>query len=344
MFRHMRDKKLQNNQHGIVSIVVTIVLMLVITLIVLSFSRISRREQRSELDRQLSTQAFYAAESGVNDARKVIVGWMNSPLPAERAKLNTDYLNDCSSFTTAGSLANPGVLPGSGVASYTCLFVDPSPPEIVYNKSDSQHIVPIKDKNGAPINSIEIYWDSDNGGNAFGGCPFATNPVVWPGGCDAPLMRVEIVDAGSLNTSKSFFIYPSTSSGGTVGFGSLTGTKAQAKCNGLPTDPNKCKIIFNGLGGSEYILRVKPVYGSAAITIKANNGAAEIIGAQALIDVTGKASDVVRRIQVRVKSNDLIGTVPQFGIEGTDKVCKQFSINGTNATDVGGCWATPVPD
>ncbi|HSX32249.1 MAG TPA: pilus assembly PilX N-terminal domain-containing protein, partial [Candidatus Saccharimonadales bacterium] len=59
-------------ESGMVAIMVTIILMIVISLIVLGFAQIARRNQRQSLDRQLSTQAFYAAETGVNDASKVI--------------------------------------------------------------------------------------------------------------------------------------------------------------------------------------------------------------------------------------------------------------------------------
>lgn len=62
-------KPIQDNQQGIVAIVVTIILMVILTLIVLSFAKISRREERDALDRQLSTQAFYAAESGIDYAK-----------------------------------------------------------------------------------------------------------------------------------------------------------------------------------------------------------------------------------------------------------------------------------
>ena len=104
--------------------------------------------------------------------------------------------------------------------------------------------------------------------------------------------------------------------------------------------------LINGLVGNEYYLRVKPIYGSAAITVKATtpSGAAQLVGAQALIDVTGKATDVVRRIQVRVKANNLVGSVPLYGLEGTDKICKKFSIDGTGATDDGSCSAGVFPD
>src|SRR5689334_20404193 len=63
---------LDDRQAGMVAIMVMLILMLVISLIVLGFAQISRRNQRQSLDRQLSTQAFYAAETGINDAAEII--------------------------------------------------------------------------------------------------------------------------------------------------------------------------------------------------------------------------------------------------------------------------------
>ena len=78
--------------------------MIVMSLIVLGFAQISRRNQRESLDRQLSTQAFYAAESGVNDARELITtaAQNNQAIPAKKTglflsvRLPLNGLNDIS--------------------------------------------------------------------------------------------------------------------------------------------------------------------------------------------------------------------------------------------------------
>lgn len=351
MYRHMRTQKpqanIQRNQQGIVSIVVTIILMIILTLIVLSFAKISRREGRNALDRQLSTQAFYAAESGINDARKVLKAWVTSSDP----KIKTDYMDDCTAFAAAASpsITLPGVLSGSGAASYTCLFVDPSPPTIKYVKSDAQHIFPLEDAGGTPLNTMEIYWDDGSGGSNFAGCPAPkTNPTVLPAAnCHAPVLRLELVDASApatLTTSKVFFLYPSSSSGGTLDYsGSATGSTAQANCSaGAPQE--QCKIQITGMPALKYYVRIKNIYRPAVLTITANNGAAQLIGAQALIDATGKATDVERRIQVRVQANDLAGNIPLYGLQATDRICKKFSVDGTTVTDNGSCWAGGGPN
>lgn len=341
------SKRQKTDQRGIVAILVTMILMVVISLIVISFAKISRREQRNALDRQLSTQAFYAAESGINDARKVIDNWIST---GQNAKL-ISYMDSCNgvgSFAAAavppGPVVNLGtpIIPG-GNASYTCLFADLAPKTIVYTKSDQQHVLPIKDQSGAPISNIEIYFDDGSGGTSFTSCPSEHNNGPYSN-CDSPILRLEMVKGSDLTINKVFFIYPSQSSGGTISYGTTTGGTAQADCSYVATNPNRCKIQVTNLSGNSYFLRLKGIYKSAAFTISANDGVAELVGAQILIDSTGKAEDVERRIQVRTRANNLSSDVPLYGLEGTGKICKKFYLTDTTAKDAGSCWGGPTPD
>ena len=63
-----KNQKLRTDQKGIASLVIVILIMFLLTLIVLAMTRNTNQQQRQALDRQLNSQAFYAAESGVNDA------------------------------------------------------------------------------------------------------------------------------------------------------------------------------------------------------------------------------------------------------------------------------------
>lgn len=352
MYKNMRKRnlpsKLQRSQQGVVAIIVTMLLMIVLTLIVLSFAKVSRREQRNAFDRQLSTQAFYAAESGINDAKKEIEEWIANPTPPNQAKLNGDYMTNCvgvGSFADAAAITMPGDLPGSGEASYTCLFADPSPPSIIYSASTDPQVFPLEARGGL-INSVEIYWDDGSGSGDFSNCPaLANNPVSFnpPIACSAPILRVQLVDATKLNDplfDKVFFIYPGGGPG-TISYASSTGSTATGTCMAAGS-PNRCKITISGLAG-KYFARVNGIYKPAALTITANGGIAELIGAQVLIDSTGKAADVERRLQVRVKANSLSQDGPKYGIQGTDSICKQFWIDGANVNG-GPCFPYNSPN
>lgn len=342
----MRKDKL--NQSGIVSLVITVILMVVITLVVLSFAKISRREQRNALDRQLSTQAFYAAESGVNDARNALESWSDTD-----ARFADDYMTECDStdtdsfaHTTNGNIPQGTPLAGSGQAAYTCVFVDASPVRLIYSVSDDQHVIPLRNKSGGALNTLELYWDNGTSGG-FTDCqpPSAGNPLTWYTDCDAPILRIELVDASNaagLTTSKTFFVYPSINQSDALDFvTSQTGQTARAPCAPAPNRPNRCFVQITGMNSDRYYARVSGLYLPLALTITANNGTSELVGAQSLIDVTGRASDVERRIQVRVKLGDQSNNLPLFGVAATDKICKRFDINGSTGTDRATplCWS-----
>lgn len=334
-------KNSKSNQDGIVSIIITVILMIVITLIVLSFAKISRQEQRNALDRSLSTQAYYAAESGINDTISIINQWLSS----NDSRLNDDYTDDCNAFadeavTTDPDYTLPRNVAGSTTSSYTCVFVDATPPSLVYSPSSDDRIMQIEKENSSAINQLDINWDDGSGGTNFGGCPAPnTNPATWPISCDAPILRFELVDASNVTTSRTFFIYPRTAGAnfdGTI----ATGSTASGECLAGNT-PNKCRISITNLTGNKYYVRAKGLYKPLAISISA--GGAELKNGQAVIDVTGKSSDVVRRTQVRIPLNGLNPKLPKFALEGAD-LCKRFSINGTTATDSGGCWGGGPPN
>lgn len=340
----MNSKHMNNNNHkqqGLVAIVVTIIMMIVITLIVLGFARISRREQRSALDRQLSTQAFYAAESGVNDARRAL---------ESDPGLAGSYNSDCTTFAnTAGSTSGVTLntaIAGSSSAVYTCILVDSSVPEIVFDVSDIQRVTQLKYAAGTNIEDVSIYWDDNTGTPTFGGCPApGINPVSLTN-CGAPIARIELVNGNNISAvpAKVFYIYPATTTadGATIGYGSVTGSTASGNCNVLL--PRRCIVTITGLNSTLFYMRVNPIYGSAAFTIKPA-GANKFIGSQTIIDVTGKATDVVRRLQVRVPTAGLSNNGPLHALQGTDKICKKFVIDGIDATDQGSCWSSStVPD
>src|SRR5688572_9640470 len=115
-------KEIIKSEKGIVSIVVTMTIMIVLTLIVIGFAQLSRREQEQAVERQLNTQAFYSAESGVNDAKE--------KFDAGEVDVSRDYMPDCNEFGASfATQLDPVISPTS---SYSCLLVDPSPTSLVY--------------------------------------------------------------------------------------------------------------------------------------------------------------------------------------------------------------------
>jgi hypothetical protein len=337
-------KSLKTQQKGIVSIMVTIIIMFVISLIVLGFARIVRREQRQALDRQLSTQAFYAAETGINDALKALKGGLNT-------NKETCPPDGSSHFPSASNELDmtAGIL-------YTCLLIDQSPPSLEYtiDPSENARVVPIRAASGN-ITELKFSWDDTTPGTNAGGCPAVGNfprSVTWPSStCNSGVVRIDLVPtpttssvdrAALIDNVFTAFLYPKASGTGEVdyalsrGFGTtIPGSEAQgkvveAKCEAPPVaGPRFCNVRIVGLNSDRYHVRIKTIYKQAKITILARTatGDTDLIGSQAVIDSTGKANDVLRRLQVHVPLGDTNNDVfPEFAIQSYETLCKRMRI------------------
>lgn len=311
-----------------VSIVTTIVIMIVLTLITLGFSQAMRREQRQALDRQLSTQAFYAAESGINDAIEMI---NNETLTIDKTECTTWPIP-----TTPTSAID-------ATTSYTCLLIDQTPSELEYDSisTNNSTIVPVKSAEVAPISSITISWQEEQGNfSSINGC---TN---FPQTLDMPVLRVSITPDNQLdrtnliNNTFTAFLYPRSGgsacpSGNSVAYEYGTGSSqnqgqiVDGQCNGTKT-PRHCSVTITGVpfGAATNYIRLKSIYTNSAVTIQAFdylNKPLTLTGAQAEIDSTGKANDVLRRVKVRVPINDG-NNYPEYALEAAGAICKRYSV------------------
>ncbi|HET8709654.1 MAG TPA: PilX N-terminal domain-containing pilus assembly protein, partial [Candidatus Saccharimonadales bacterium] len=190
-------------ESGMVAIMVTLILMVVISLLVLGFAQISRHEQGNTLDRHLSAQAFYAAESGINDAasairQKLSVG---DTVPA-KAKCN-DFA-DYPTLNTASKLASD--------VKYSCVLINPAPLQLNYSVGADAVVVPLISGSGQPFQTVTVSWTpiTEAGGgfpaDPLGGCPSAAGalyPVAGAGAwtCKYPMLRAEMVRTTSLSRS-----------------------------------------------------------------------------------------------------------------------------------------------
>ncbi|MDZ7744360.1 MAG: pilus assembly PilX N-terminal domain-containing protein [Candidatus Saccharibacteria bacterium] len=337
-------KKLHNKQEGLVSILVTMVMIFILTLIVLSFSRITHREQQQALDRQLSSQAFYAAESGVNDAVEALRVGDWQPY---------DQKTDCDPVEGYDNVLD-GV---DGAISYSCLLIDPTPHSLEYGNIGvgEARVVPVNPEGVGNVGEATIYWGSADGDNALTGCPSGTEnqfPQEWFADCAPAVLRFDIVPTGAANLQRSSLVTNTAtvfalpmSSGGTNSInvsqasGGNQGATVGVNCDPEGT-PQHCRLTIEGLNqGSEYHLRITALYKAASMTIcspDCGSGAHRLLNAQALVDATGRANDVLRRIQVRVNSSTIEGPVPSYAIESNQTICKQFSvIPGDSVLNIG---------
>ncbi len=320
---------------GLVSIMVTMVLMIVVSLIVLGFAQIARRNQRQALDRQLSTQAFYAAESGVNDARQL----MNAAIQAGQEVPAKD---DCGPGSGAEAAFYASLSPNLDTdVRYTCVMVDPTPQALLYGDvGQPSTLVPIISANGANVSAISLAWQSKaDTSTPTNNCPTTTSGVFLSTGnwqCGYGVLRVDLVPvSGALDyanlqnrTMTTFLVPLRPGSGGatnTIGYVAGGGENRL----GVNCSDANCTMQFTGLNTNQYYMRVSSIYKNVSLRVNAldNNGNnLELAKAQALIDSTGKAQDVLRRIQVHVPLSASRNQLGDYPLQSTDSICKRFVV------------------
>lgn len=376
------NKKQHNQQAGFVSIIVASLLMIILSLIVIGFTKIMQREQRQALDRQLSRQALYAAESGVNDVLGAIsagqVGYTNP------TKTNCDPTN-------LGPYNNGNLVSATDdTVAYTCAMYDKEPSTLDYKVSDSESkTVMLENATTNNFNTFKIEWGQgddppQNDISSLANCSSAGNfndhPDVRPSA--VPILKVDLTRLGPSTAGGNGFVRsqmieqtdymyltpcqdpPGTSHPFRVDTFSGTNSRGiivPVACDTTPGVSLPCSVniteLTNGLapynntGSDRYFLRMRPIYAAANVNISATELVAGLPtptsfkNGQVAIDVTARASDVVRRLRVSVPMSESNVEVPEFAIQSFDGICKLLTVTATTVTDncLPGGGFGPVP-
>jgi hypothetical protein len=258
-------------------------------------------------------------------------------LPSDFASYNSEIDND--SGTKHG-------------VKYTCVLVDLNPKTLEFGAVD-----PLSDNKyltfttNTGLNSLTVSWTSaDNNNPKF---PASTSAGFmpldgWSNKGYPAVIEFSITpynpsgfNRNSLaNSNFTVFMYPSkdTGSGGRIGY--TAGSQGRVVGNACTPSTNTCKATITGLGGTGpyYLIRLVDYYDKSNISISGQAGSVFVNG-QAMIDVTGKARDVLKRLQVRVPLNSSqTNSLPDFALEG-QSVCKRLATapNSTDSTTPLGC-------
>lgn len=354
--RHKREGQHQP-QEGFVSIIVTMIIMVLLSLIVIGFAKISRREQRQGLDRQLISQAQYAAESGINDAQNFL---------KNGGSLSSTANTMCNSYAVGGVESQPSPAGGLPKASkidgdntvLSCVLVDSQVTNLVYDKVDtnSQVVMPLSLVSGGAINTVTVSWQDGSAPtqdfSAGSTLPCRTDlnlPKSTAWSCPAGALRVDVVPtqvsalgrAQLNNNVKGLLLVPQQTSASspatTVNVPGLADSAAVqgVSCKGVSgASARMCTATLTVAGATSYYLRIHPVYRSADIEVRVNADAAgvgaKMTGSQAIIDSTARANDVIKRFVARVPicaSGQACGVQPAgFALQSADTICKKYTL------------------
>jgi len=346
--------KIAHNQRqdGFVAIIVALIIIAFVTLMTLGFAFLARQNAYETQNRTYSTQAFYAAESAVNDTIQSI---KNGTAAKEK--------------TTCDPGSNNGLWSANPSIKYSCVLYQTEPTSLEYPDIEpgQEQIIKVTSANGDPLHSITIGWQDKDGGTTF--VPAGSSASYLPQASydkndgynlatATGMLRVTLIPVyGSINRAdltthtQTAFLYPRAGSGTTsqqfATTGALTdpnqGLVLDGNCNNgakTSTRPGLCNVQIKALSGvfgfgpttNTYYVRIRAMYKASSVSVivsttTAPNTNTKLSGEQATIDATGKASNVVRRIQVRVPLNPSSQSKrPPYAIESVDSVCKRLQV------------------
>lgn len=340
MKKHTTD--LHNNQRGVVSIMITMIMLIVVTLIVIGFTQVANRNRQEALDRQLSSQAFYAAESGINTA---VADLKNKKKNNQKMEPQTQC-ND-TKYPAAQLQSDPDI-------RVTCLLVNPNPDNIETtvskNYATTVLIHPVEGTASPGLSNLTFAWRPESG-QAFNNADCETNAGSWKPGysnCSVGTLRVDLTHIPENNNvtpealaakTKTFYLR-SMRSGATPAptiSAFDVGDRYFIVGASCTVENGDCRAQINLDGEAQtkrYYARLTMLYrDTSKLTIDGtlvNSSSAQFNGAQVVVDSTGKARDVLRRVQTRFSlgvNKDTSVPISAVGSGGT--ICKRFTVTGS---------------
>lgn len=324
----MNKTRIHTQQNGFVAIFSVLIIMGILTLLTVGFTRVIRQAQFRTLNDHLNSQAFYAAESGVNMAASVLSPGVNSSKTQCQQGGTFNYVVD-----------------GVNNIAVSCLLIDDTPTSLEYSaipvigSGGEPPVSRLSTNNGDNVSEIVFNWDSHTGGGNISNRTSAEFLPIPSWATDVGVLRVDLVPDGQFNrsvadSSYTFYLYPSTSGvvAGTVNSGlGGQGQVIVADCDS-PTPP-RCttSVTLNGFSSSSYYMRLSAYYNPLQAGVSVVNGtsnALELKDGQVVVDSTGKANDVYRRIQVRLPIDPAAGSNngmhDVFSIFSGVSICKRY--------------------
>lgn len=353
---------MQQSQHkeaGVVSLFTVIFFTILLSILTIGFVRIMISERRQSTDEDLTTRAYYAAESGIEDMKRAIAQYY--PNAADQAKLNAT--------TCDAPVGYSNVISSALKTGYSCKLLNLNPPDIEATLPGNNTSMEwaIRSQNDVPFDTLRISWhslsdDIDGSNVAFRPANDTTNPTYgnWnSGGASAQsfpaMLRMQMFGFPKSGTfgkaeidalNRVGFLSPTDANPPTnVPIGNLDAntTPYSVSCT---TDSSvyggyacqaKVNIASLNVNGNYLFLRLKGLYDPNGTKVKVEllNGinVVNTQDAQVQADVTGYAGDTFRRVQARLSLPNTIDTslLPEFAVESGSDICKHFEI--TNSTE-----------
>lgn len=361
--------KKENGEQGAASMIVVIFMSIILTIVTIGFIRIAINEQRDSTDEDLAARAFYAAESGLEDARRAIQENQNNTLSDADLNATTCSKPDPSRYDQELSA------PTEFDIEYTCMLIDFLPAVIRTELASPNQVrqYEINAVNPGPGSAapteITLRWHIDadpvssNGDGVIGGGGLAlrsTSDFGLPsfGSWNSPAaMKVSILAYPDGNIGRgtilnyTTLIVPTDDDGagvngksGRVFIGGGVGPASDGLTHGADCNPNLngmvCEMVFdlqNTPVNHKLEIRLSNLYARTTFELTMENAVGDPLvfdGAQVVADVTGRSGEVFRRVEAAMDLTkpDLL---PEYAVQSATDICKNFSFTNRSSEFIG---------
>lgn len=151
----MKIRRFQSDQNGMVSILSVVIFATIITVVVASYVNSVVGQQHDATEYDLSTRAYYAAESGVQDAVRALNADVN---------LRSSGQSDCSSLRSGSGSSGGDLNTDQTGASYTCQIIETKPTSLQGTVSQTENMMlRLKPQNAddSATYSLQINWSQN---------------------------------------------------------------------------------------------------------------------------------------------------------------------------------------
>ena len=355
--------RMTRHQRGAVSIFVVIFTALLVTVATVSFVRLMMRDQMRATNSDLSQSAYDAALAGVEDAKRAFTYYHQSGAPTSTDFSNCNTVPTLLGITPMQDVG-VRVGPSNLNQAYTCVTIDPTPIDYVKRAgADETHLVPLRSAGGATFNRVTIEWfnDVDASGSTISIANTAGNMSSdWPQNKPS-LLEVQLIQTragqftvdqfdngtSSQSNTNTLLLYPMNTAT-PMGYSFSVNNPRRSSVNDL----SRVQCVADlAAAGRQYACRVEvmlpsPVTGSASsrantylritprynqteyrITMARTGSSVPVYfsNAQALVDSTGRADDLFRRVQARIEVSDR-APYPSAAVETNGNLCKTFMV------------------
>lgn len=305
----------KQNQKGMSAILLAMFFIVVISLITLGFSTLARHDQRAALDKTLSNQASYAAESGINAAKSYLETQVNP--------LGNTICNPPSSIS---GFNRPKLDPAAEV---TCLTWAEGTKSVTVGLNKGTPVwIPFESVNDSPIASVTVKWYNNN--SVFSGCDSSSINSI--GDDTFPVLRVIASNTNMSSSNVNYLCPPAggalsangASDGGIVFASSCAATTKT--CTATINSPVNGLLALVQLNGN--LKTTATLTGYTGL-----NGSGEEVTFEGIytIDSTAKSQDVIKRVKATYSKGSTSTYKPgQFAVNSNGDLCKNFKVDGSS--------------